>query len=355
MKTCWLHVGFHKTASTSFQQTCKANINLLRELGFHYPLFSRLDFTSQGDKSIKKNVANHSTVISSLFLSNPLDFRGNLVLGINDQARLNKANQIWNSELVDCLNVNSDVIISGESISTLPPESISKLVDLIKSYDFRIKPFGLVRTPYSALCSGLQERIKSGQHCPLVQNSRAISAEYVNSKLPLPKKSFSISNLLKVFESDLELYPFTSACKSMSQGPVGFLLSLLGINDVNKFSIVKSNESKSNAWVRVTNLINKQYPKYIDGKLNKNYFIPSLEWSSSGKFFLTKPEFKLAKKVVSEENIAIKKLLGSDYVEEKLVFSQEIEPFDIAFMAFEEISNILNSQRKKKPKSILID
>ena len=34
MKTCYLHVGFHKTATTTFQQICGKNRDTLKESGF---------------------------------------------------------------------------------------------------------------------------------------------------------------------------------------------------------------------------------------------------------------------------------------------------------------------------------
>ena len=346
MKTCWLHIGFHKTASTSFQQTCKANIKILRDLGFHYPLFSRISFPTPRNQTYKKNVANHSTTISSLFLSKPLKFRGNLVIGINNEQRLNVANQIWKNELESCLNTDSDLIISGESISTLPTESILKLVDLISSCGFTVRPFGLVRSPYSALCSGLQERIKAGQYCPIVQTSTKPSQKFI-AEMPLPKKSHCINNLVKIFSNELLLSPFSAACASSSNGPVAYLFRSIGINDMNNFSIVKSNESKSNGWVRITNLINKKYPKFRDGSINEDYFLPSLDWSNTGKFYLTKPEYQEIKSIIKEENMEITRLLDSSFVDEKISFSEKLPDEELTFMAFEEINNIMKSRDRK--------
>ena len=38
-KICFLHLGFHKTATTSIQLTCRNNSNLLRKNGIEMPKF----------------------------------------------------------------------------------------------------------------------------------------------------------------------------------------------------------------------------------------------------------------------------------------------------------------------------
>ena len=39
MKTCYLHIGFHKTATTTFQQICGGNRDELKKAGIFYPQF----------------------------------------------------------------------------------------------------------------------------------------------------------------------------------------------------------------------------------------------------------------------------------------------------------------------------
>ena len=55
MKTCYLHLGFHKTATTSFQLSCGNNRKKLFEEGIYYPKFKFSDR--------KGNCWNHSANI----------------------------------------------------------------------------------------------------------------------------------------------------------------------------------------------------------------------------------------------------------------------------------------------------
>ena len=71
MKELILHVGFHKTATGSFQATCAKNRELLDDQGIYYPSFSL----------VNKVTNNHSAPIASLFTKGPSSLRVNVTQG----------------------------------------------------------------------------------------------------------------------------------------------------------------------------------------------------------------------------------------------------------------------------------
>ena len=75
-KVCYLHVGLHKTASSSFQATCAKNKELLQKNGLTYPIFSC-------EAAKKTRIKNHSFPIKSLFTENPADFGHNKKWGVS--------------------------------------------------------------------------------------------------------------------------------------------------------------------------------------------------------------------------------------------------------------------------------
>ena len=69
-----LHVGFHKTGSTSFQQTCAHNAELLKSFGVSYPSF---------ENSVNRAILNHSIAIVSAFRRHPERYHINRRLGLD--------------------------------------------------------------------------------------------------------------------------------------------------------------------------------------------------------------------------------------------------------------------------------
>ena len=79
MKTCYLHLGLHKTASSSFQQTCAANIARLQQERLHYPIFS-----CPSAKPSRLKISNHSVPLRSLYEQNPAEYHINKRWKIKD-------------------------------------------------------------------------------------------------------------------------------------------------------------------------------------------------------------------------------------------------------------------------------
>jgi len=106
MKTCFLHLGLHKTASSSFQQTCASNRKLLAKQGLHYPLFA---CEHSHPKRLKIN--NHSVPLRSLYDQKPQNYHINKRWKIT---RLKDAIADYESQLSTALSVECSFELSGE-------------------------------------------------------------------------------------------------------------------------------------------------------------------------------------------------------------------------------------------------
>ena len=67
MKKAFLHVGFHKTATTSFQVFCNENRAALRDQGISYLPINKIK--QLNSKEIQRNspIANHSLLLDLIY------------------------------------------------------------------------------------------------------------------------------------------------------------------------------------------------------------------------------------------------------------------------------------------------
>ena len=136
MKICFLHLGFHKTATTSFQNTCGANRLTLEKHKIRMPDFS----TESGQPSF-----NHTFPIHNIYetpANNATHHQNNLMA--------------WKK----LLNSNQNILISGEGILKMSTNSTKNLLKDINTSGLRLKPFACARTPYSFMNSALKTRLK---------------------------------------------------------------------------------------------------------------------------------------------------------------------------------------------------
>ena len=112
MKTCYLHVGLHKTASSSFQQTCAASIKHLSQEHLHYPIFS-----CPTAKPARLKINNHSVPLRSLYDHNPSEYHINRRWKIKD---IEQTNRLYKMQLDQVLNSNSSIIPVSYTHLTLP-------------------------------------------------------------------------------------------------------------------------------------------------------------------------------------------------------------------------------------------
>ena len=184
-KICHLHLGLHKTASSSFQETCRRNRGLLSSFGVTYPIFNCLVA-----KKNKSSIFNHSVPIYSLFCENPRNYHMNIRWNVIDQ--IEEVNNSYWQQLEGFLETSNNIILSGEDISLLEKDALEKLVEKIKSYDYKVHIFALVRNPYNFFCSAVQQKIKSG-----IFNAESIYTGDLNQGMYMIKYQQEIKKFVK--------------------------------------------------------------------------------------------------------------------------------------------------------------
>ena len=313
MTICYLHVGFHKTATTSFQLTLNRNRKQLEKENILLPKFRG----KTGEYS-----SNHSGQIRDIFDENAQHFWD----GVESDNKLPDNQQIAIQEhcqsLTQFLNKKNNILISGETISCLPQQSLIRLKEKIEEYGFLINPFALVRAPYGFITSALQQTIKNGEYHPLINLIPSESMEDSN-EFKIPNRSDSVKKLNRVFGDSMKYIPFNTATK-YSGGPVLFLLEqVLQLKYANQYELIDANISRSNQCTRLKNFFNQHHHHIDKGKLKALFNSISIE-KDQAKFLLTEQEFMQFKSVFEEIREEMKNLLGREFVEEKINLSPQI-------------------------------
>ncbi|MDC3010928.1 hypothetical protein OAZ24_01685 [Synechococcus sp. AH-736-G21] len=306
MKTCFLHLGLHKTASSSFQQTCSSNRKMLGKQGLHYPLFA-----CEYSRPRRLKINNHSVPLRCLYDQNPKNYHINKRWKIN---RLEEAIRDYDAQLTEALSCEASIILSGEGLSLLSGKALSQLEQRIRARGFEIRPLALVRSPLDYAHSIAQQLIRGGQHLELVGCGPLLVPQPMK-RLTIPDGQRELTMLRSVFGEDLQLVPFRRAC-AHPHGPVGYLLEeFCGISNLELIKFQNSQESKSNGWVRVQNLINRRWPIFDQRKhLNSDHFRLQDDLASTGKFRLTRAELDLLKDQLAQSNHAMVDLLSEEFV-----------------------------------------
>ena len=318
MKRCFLHVGFHKTASTSFQLTLEHNRQLLEQEGIYLPKFIGKN---------QKLSANHSTYIRDIFdiKSQALrDESSALDTPPNEQKQQTIQNHY--QSLKRLLNQDHNILISGEGISTMSKQPLIRLKSKLEQHGFTVEPFALVRPPYAFITSALQQTIKNGKHHSLIslRPSQRNASQNISK---IPNSSRSINTLQLVFGKRINYIPFKTAT-SYPGGPVLFLLKeILKIEQYDQYQLINANRSRSNVSTRLKNFLNLHHPHVDQGKL-RNLFETISHQSGNNKFLLTQQEFELIKNDFKKVKREMKHKLGKPFVEEKIVFASEFSPED---------------------------
>lgn len=281
-----LHVGMHKTATSSFQLTASHNAKILSEIGFLYPIFN-----VRG-----RNIVNHSIPIYSLFCENPSEYHINVRWGLDYKS----ANEVYSSVLAEALNSGSNLLMSGEDISLLSKSALTEFVRLVESYGFEIEVHCVIRSPYSLLCSMVQQNIRGGIDSL--------------SQISIVRVSDTVSKLSSVFDN-VNFHSFEELCKS-THGPVLGLFEKMRI-DNERFILRHDNEGLGNKTTRLLNYINRYLPSIVNGVLNPerngvHHFDQAVNCDDQ-KFLLTNSELGQVFLDLEDENSRLKSSLGSQF------------------------------------------
>lgn len=316
-KRLYLHLGLHKTGSSSFQKTCEANREILANEQIHYPIFQ-----ASWNGSTRK-VTNHSIPLCSLLGTDPARYHINTRWGVTNHQDLNLQ---YREQLETTLDSHSKVILSGEGISLLATEGLARLNEIAKGYGFKIIPFAVVRSPLQFFASSTQQQIKGGHYKSFVGLGE-LSPPSLPPQPQLEHYASRIERLQDFFDKDITFIPFQAACSHPS-GPSGYLLETLiklPEESANKITHRRYNSSHSNIWTRVQNQLNKINPQLLQGKINPAHTRAKSRLNKIGdKFLFTLEEYNLLAESIKNCEDRIANLLGDKFIDDSKDFSETI-------------------------------
>lgn len=295
---------------------------LLGNQGIHYPLFS-----CEYSRPRRLKINNHSVPLRCLYDQNPRNYHINKRWKIN---RLDEAIRDYDVQLTEALANDVSIILSGEGLSLLSVKALLQLTERIRARGFEIRPLALVRSPLDYAHSIAQQLIRGGQHLELVGCGPLLEPQPMK-RFTIPDGRRELTTLSSVFGQDLELVPFRRAC-AHPHGPVGYLLEeFCSVSNLELIKFQSSQESKSNGWVRIQNLINRRWPIFDQRKqLNSDHFRLQDDLEATGKFKLTRNEVDLLKDQLDRSNQAMVALLSEEFVLADDSVSEELAIDDVS-------------------------
>lgn len=245
MTHVYLHIGSHKTGTSSIQATLFNARSTLLQDGINYLALG----------------ANHSIPLYSLFCPEPHLYRLNVIQGVNTEELAARHNETIRARLLAELekNENGKFIISGEDLSVLPHESVERLRGLLAPYATAITVIVYVREPYDFMVSAAQERIRAG---------RTLAA--VRDKPLLPDYRGRIGKYIEVFgRENVRIRPFVPGSFIGGDLIADFLDAIDAPAALrNELHAVVSNESMSQEAALILDQANQLFPLIEDNRAN---------------------------------------------------------------------------------------
>ncbi len=245
MKKLLLHIGMHKTGSSSLQATFFGSSDTLLNAGITY-----LDIED-----------NHSAAFYSLFCEAPEAYHVNQRRGINSKERAAAHNHTLRKVLSEKLaTVDTDLtIISGEDLSLLPKQKVPELHQFLTSFFDDIRVIGYARPPVSFVNSLAQQSIRGGA-----------TMEQLSANPPAPTYQWRFQKFLDAFGEDkVTLRHFSRAALASNCIVADFLhAAALPPHLHDSLKISRRNDGLSMLAGTLLARLNAQIPVFVDGTLN---------------------------------------------------------------------------------------
>lgn len=239
-----IHLGMHKTGSTSIQETLAKN--------------------SCGDEYTYLNLGaiNHNHRVYSLFSENPSGYYLNKG---KSKAEIESFNSETKKLFSDCIEnlATPKAIISGEDLINLNEKELSEMNSFFKLFFERVTVFAYVREPVSYMNSLLQQVIKSGVGFErFVYENSSEDASSLNLSMLYPKYEKLFKKHGKVFGED-NLYLKLFDRDKLSKGNVVIdFIRLLNLPIKNE-NVINDNESISKASLSIIYVLRKAVLNHI--------------------------------------------------------------------------------------------
>ena len=258
-KKILLHVGLHKTGSTSIQDGMKKNFDAVSNKCILYPMIP-----IKGEK-----YSNHSFMLYSMFCDTPEKYHMNQKFNCGTKEKSEKLNNYYSEILTSEINKkNNDLIVlSGEDVSSLTKENIESMKTFFidnADFDIEFEIVIYVRHLCDYIQSVIQQRVKDGGWEEL------LLTELQSNKIGQVKNQ--IDKFVRVFGlENIRIYKFEDAI-SHSHGIVGhFFNQALDLIDLGSFDLSEAHSNRSISYESylIHSIINKKEPLYNQGSLNE--------------------------------------------------------------------------------------
>jgi hypothetical protein len=145
MKTCHLHIGMHKTGSSSIQHYLDKNRSKLKDSGFYYA---------------EMGASNHSGPFLYAIRFEPDKDSELLFIDMTSEQLKDRVN-LYKKKLEDSLSQEyTDIIFSAESITKLTKDELIAFKEYLLRFVDEIKIYCYIREPLSYITSAFQQVIK---------------------------------------------------------------------------------------------------------------------------------------------------------------------------------------------------
>ena len=213
MATIYLHIGPHKTASSSIQEGLKRYREELLSQGIYFPLLPGPN---------NELYENHSLLIFSLFGDEPDKYHINAAHGITTRDAVNALNEKYKEFLIkearQRASSQSAIVFSGEYMVLLSDSGIRKLKEFLLCQfgtSTSIKIIFYVRAPHDWFSSLVQQWVRGGEVLDEIVHARFFS---IRDKIQPFCRHFGKSNvLIGKYEDSIQ----------HQGGPVAHFLSLI--------------------------------------------------------------------------------------------------------------------------------
>ena len=257
IKTVFLHIGGHKTGSTSIQESLGKLRDVLISHGCLYPLFE-IEGTT---------INNHSIPFFSMFAKNAESYHPNISRGYDSADKVQLLNENYRKQLTGQLDRfdGENLIISGEDISVLDSESIGRLKDYlfeVTNTDIAIKVILFCRNPITYARSHIQEIVKGGLVLEVeMENYFSFARTHYQKRL---------GNFLTAFPQDsISVIKYEDAI-SHKHGLLGAFFDAVGVDQrlARGFDKKMLNRSLSHEAIVIINAINRSLPRFKNNAPN---------------------------------------------------------------------------------------
>ena len=149
IETAYVHIGLHKTGTTSIQQTFARYRTLLRDgFGLIYPSVAN----------------NHSVPLFSMFCDDPADYSWNKAAGATGMAAILERNEGFALSLAEDLAGNAHtLLLSGEDLGLLSPAGVRRFQQWLAPHTRQVKILAYVREPVAWATSQAQQQVRHGK------------------------------------------------------------------------------------------------------------------------------------------------------------------------------------------------